>query len=88
MAFDLGDNVFDPRQVGLCRFEAIPRRAAPGLVFGDAGGFFEDAAAVFGFLADNLIDHALLHHRISTLAETSVHKQVGDVEQATRDLIE
>ena len=87
LTLHLGDDVLDAGQVGLGRFELVPGGAPPRLVFSYTGCFFEDAAPVFGPFADDFVDHALLHHRVRTLAQAGIHEQVGDVEQPARDFV-
>ncbi len=59
----LPDHVFEPRQVGLGRLQPQLRLVAPRMQPGDAGGFLQHAAALFGLGLDDLADAALMHQR-------------------------
>ena len=55
--FDLFGQVAQPRQVGLRAVELAEGLRPALFVFGDAGGFFEEVAAVVGAVREDLFDH-------------------------------
>jgi len=59
-----------------------------GFVFGDAGGFFKDFAAVFGFGGEELVDFSLLHDGIGGAADAGVHEEGLDVFEAADFAVE
>ncbi len=58
------------------------------LVLGDAGGFFEVDAQVFGAGFDDLADHALFDDGVAARAEAGTEEQVGDVAAAALGTVE
>jgi hypothetical protein len=48
----------------------------PGLVLGDACGFLEKVAPFFGLAGQDLVDTALLHHRVGALAYAGIPEQL------------
>ena len=58
------------------------------LVFGDAGGFFQIHAQLFGLGLDDLRDHALLDDRVAARAQAGAEEQVGDVAAAAFGAVE
>ncbi len=58
------------------------------LVFGDAGGLFQEHAQFFGPGLDDLADHALLDDRIAARPKTGAQEQVGDVAAAATGAVE
>ena len=61
---------------------------APFLVLGDAGGFLQVHAQVFGPRFDDLADHPLLDDRVAARAEAGAEEQVGDVAPAALGAVE
>ena len=88
LPLDLPDEILEPGQVRLGRFELVPGRAPAGLVFRYPRGLLEDAPSVFSAFADDLVHHALLHHRVGAGTEAGVHQQVLDVEKPAGDLVQ
>ena len=58
------------------------------LVLGDAGGFLQVHAQVFGAGLDDLADHALLDDRVAARAKTGAQEKVGDVAAAAAGAVE
>ena len=63
---ELPDHVFEPQQIGFRALEPQFRLMAAGVQAGDAGGFFQHAAALLGLGLDDLADTALMHQRRRT----------------------
>ena len=82
LAGDLFQNVEDARQVLLGAFQLGFRQALAGLELGDAGGFFDDRAAVLRLGAEDLADAALLDDGVAFGAEAGAHEDVLDIAQA------
>ena len=82
LLFDFDENVVDARKIDLRGFELGFRQALLGLVHGDAGGFFDDRAAVHGLGIQDLADAALLDDGVAIRAETDAHEDFLDVAQA------
>ena len=59
----LADHVFEPPEIGLGRLQPQLRLMAARMQAGDAGGFFQHAAALLGLGLDDLADAALMHQR-------------------------
>ena len=81
---DFADHVGDAREVGVDAAELVERFATLGLVAGDAGGLFEEVAALGGIGGQDLVDLALHHERVGHAADTGVHEETLDVLQARR----
>ena len=66
-AVDLGrqlaDHVFKAQQIGFRALEPQFSLVAAGMQAGNAGGFFQHAAALLGLGLDDLADAALMHQR-------------------------
>src|ERR1035438_9604607 len=82
LAGDLFQDVEDARQVLLGAFELGFRQTLAGLVLGDAGGLFDDPAAVLRLGAENLADAALLDDGVALGAQAGAHENVLDIAQA------
>ena len=54
----------------------------------DAGGLFEDRAAVFGLGRENRVDLALGHHRVGACADTRAHEEMLDIFEAALLLVD
>ena len=76
---ELADDVFETRQVLLGGAQAQLRLVATRMQAGNAGGFFEDAAALFGLGLDDLADPALVHEGGRTGPGRGVGEQDLDV---------
>ena len=68
LAFDFLDDVGDADEVGFGVLEFAEGLFLLVLVLVDARGFLEDRAAVFGMGAENLVDLALRHQRVTATA--------------------
>ena len=82
LLFDLEHDVVDARQVLARRFELELRRAAAGLVAGDAGRFLDQLAAIGRPRAQNEANLALLDDGVGLRAEARVHQQFVHIAQA------
>ncbi len=80
---NLFEDVVHAGEVLLCRFEAEFREAFFGLEAGDAGGLFDDGAAVVRLGAEKLADALLLDDGVALRPEAGAHKDVLNVAQAT-----
>ena len=80
--FDFDENVVDAREIDFRRLELGFGEALLRLVHGDAGGFFDDGAAVHGFGIQDLADAALLDDGVAVRAEADAHEDFLDVAQA------
>ena len=78
------DDVGDAREIGVDAAELIEGFAPLGLVARDAGGFFEEVAALGGISGKDLVDLALHHERVGHAADTGIHEQSLNVLQAGR----
>ena len=68
LLFDFDENVVDARKIDLRGFELRFRQAPLGLVHRDAGGFFDDGAAVHRLRVQDLADAALLDDGVAVRA--------------------
>ena len=82
LLFDLEHDVVDAGQVLPRGFELELRRAAAGLVPGDAGRFFDQLAAIGRPRAQDQANLALLDDGVRLRAEARVHQQLVHVAQA------
>ncbi len=73
------DDVANAQKVRVGRLQFAERFAFLAAVFGDAGGFFKDRAAIFRARAQDQIDLALLHDRVGAAAHAGVGEEVLDV---------
>ncbi len=80
---DFLEDVVYAGEILLGGFEAELGEALLGLEAGDAGGFFDDAAAVEGLGAEELADALLADHGVGFAAEAGAHEDVLNVAQAT-----
>ena len=88
LAFHFLDDVLDADEVRLGVFELAEGFLFLGLEFRDARGLFENRAAVFRAVAEDLVDLPLLHDRVGAAAHAGVHEQLVDVAQAARGFVE
>ena len=84
----LSQQVVQPQQAGLGRFEASFGLLSPLAVLQDPGRLFDDGSPILGACVQHLIDLALADDDVLAAADTGVGQQVGDVQQATRDTVE
>ena len=84
LAADFADHVGDAREVGVDAAELVQRLTTLRLVAGDAGGLFEEVAALGGIGGQDLVDLALHHERVGHPADAGVHEEALDVLQARR----
>ncbi len=82
LAFHFGDDVGDAEEVGFGVVELAEGFFFLGFEFGDAGGFFEDSAAVFGLRGKEHVDLALGHDGVGGAADTGAGEEVVDVFEA------
>ncbi len=82
LARDLFEDVVDARQILLGAFQLGLGQALAGLELGDAGGLFDDRAAVLRLRAENLADAALLDDGVAFRAEAGAHEEILDIAQA------
>ncbi len=85
---DFVENIVHASQVLLGVFQARLGQPLLGLELGDAGGFFEDGAAVGGPAAENLPDASLLDQRIRLRPEASAHEQFLNIAEAAQLAVE
>jgi hypothetical protein len=88
LPLDLAQDVGQAQQVLLGLVQLADGLALVGLVLGDAAGFLEHLAAVFGTRAQDAVDAALLHQRVGVGADAGVHEQALDVLQAAGRLVD
>ena len=79
---ELADDVFGAQEIGLCRLQSQLGFMAAGMQAGNAGGFFQDAAALLGLGLDDLADAALMHEGRRARAGRGVGEQDLDVARA------
>ena len=79
LLLDLLDDVVEAGEVGAGGVEAAEGLGAAALVLGDAGGLFEEPAAVVGVVGEDVLDHRQLDHGVGPGAHAGVHEQVEDV---------
>ena len=77
------EDVVDAGEIEAGGFETEFGEAFLGLETGDAGGFFEDSAAVERLGAEELADAFLADDGVGFAAEAGAHENVLDVAQAT-----
>ncbi len=82
MAADFFEDVEHAGQILFRAFEFRFGQALAGFVFADAGGFFDDGAAVGWFVGKNLADAALLDDGVAFRPEAGAHEEFLDVAQA------
>ena len=85
---DFFEDVVDAREVLLGGLEAELGEALFGLEAGDAGGFFDDAAAVEGLGVEELADALLADDGVGFAAEAGAHEDVLDVAEAADFAVE
>ena len=88
LLFDFDENIVDAGKIELGGLELGFGEAALGLVHGDAGGFFDDGAAVHGLGVEDEADAALLDDGVGIGAEAHGHEEFGDVAEADRATVE
>ena len=78
----LPDYVFEPIEIGLGRLQPQLRLMAARMQAGDAGGFFQHAAALLGLCLDDFADAALMHQRGRARARRGIREQKLHVARA------
>ncbi|MNO83023.1 hypothetical protein D3C76_743130 [compost metagenome] len=68
--------------------DAVFGFAAALLVLGNAGGFFDEVAQVFGPGLDQLGDHALFDDRVAARAQARAEENIGNVPAPTFGAVE
>ena len=58
------------------------------LVFGDAGGLFQEDAQIFGLGLDQARDHALLDNGVAARSKPRAEKDIGDVASAAAGVVQ
>ncbi len=84
----LGDDIAQPDQVLPGRIHLAQSGFFACFEFGDPGRFLDQGAALFRLGADQHAHLALLNDRVGTRTDPGIHKQLGDVEQATGGFID
>ena len=79
---DLLEDVVDAREIHLGGLQAKLRQPFLGLEAGDAGGLFNNCAAVHGLCAEDLADPLLTDDGVGLAAQASAHEDVLNVAQA------
>ena len=82
LAADFFQNVEHARKILPRAFELRFGQALARFVFADAGGFFDDGAAVGRFVRKNLADAALLDDGVAFRAQAGAAEQILNVAQA------
>ncbi len=85
---ELGDDVRDPHEVLPGLVELLFGRLLLGLELGDAGGLFDQHAAILRLGRDDQADAALLDDRVRLRADAGAEEEVRDVTQPTRRLVD
>ena len=88
VALDLRDDVADAQQVLPRELHLALGLLLAALVLRDAGGLFDEQAAIFGLRADDQADPALLDDRVGLGADAGAEEELGDVLQADRRLVD
>ena len=88
LARDFVEDVVEARQVQLGFFEARFGEALLRFELGDAGGFFDDRAAIGRLAAQDLSNTALFDDRVGLRSETGAHEDVLDIAQAAELAVE
>ena len=83
LAGDFVEDVVDAGEIEAGGLEAEFGEALFGLEAGDAGGFFDDGAAIEGLGAEELADALLADDGVGLAAEAGAHEDVLNVAQAT-----
>ena len=88
LPFDLFNDVADAQQIRFSRFELAQRFALLRLIFCNPGRFFKNRAAIFRARAQDQIDLALLHHRVSAARDARVGKKILNVAQTAQRFVQ
>jgi hypothetical protein len=88
LPLDLADHVAQTQQVLLGGFHLPQGRGLAVLVFGDAGGFFDQNAPLLGFGVQNKIHLSLFDDGVSPMAHPGSQEEIGDVLQPAGDLVD
>ena len=83
-----GEDIFQAGQFLLGGIQLVERGFAAGLVFFDPGRFLEEPAAFLGVVAEDLLHHLQLDHRIGIRAHAGIGEEVDDVHQAHRFVVD
>ena len=73
------NDVADTQQIRFGRFHFAQRFLLLRFVFSDSGGFFKNAASIFGTRTQDQIDLALLHDGVGGASDAGVGEQTVDV---------
>ena len=79
LPFHLFDHVANAQQICFGRFELAKRLPFLRFVFRDSSRFFEHRAAIFRARAQNHVDPALFHHRVSGSRDAGIGEETLDV---------
>ena len=79
LALHFFDHVADAKEIRFGRFEFAQRFLLLRFVFSDSGGFFKNAASIFGTRTQDQIDLALLHDGVGGASDAGVGEQTVDV---------
>src|SRR6266853_6716245 len=88
LAGNFVEDVVDAGEIEAGGFETEFCEALFGLETGDAGGFFEDGAAIEGLGAEELADALLADDGVGFAAEAGAHEDVLDVAEAADFAVE
>ena len=88
LPLDLAHDVVHANEIRLGVFEFPQRLALLRLELGDARRLLENRAPVLRTTAQDQVDLALLHDRVTAPPDARVHEQLMDVAQAARRLVE
>ncbi len=88
LALHFFDHVADAKKIRFGGFQFAQRLPLLRFVFRNAGGFFKNGATIFRPRAQDHVDLALLHHRISGARDAGVGEKILDVAQAARRFVE
>ena len=78
----LFDDVADAQQIRFCSFQFAQRFALLRFVFCDSGRFLKNCAPIFRPRAQDHVDLALLHHRVSRTRDAGVCEKALNVTKA------
>ena len=88
LALDLAHDVADPNEVGLGVFQFAQSLFFLGLELGDASGLLEYRPPILRPAAQDQVDLALFHDRVTAAPDSGVHEQLMDVTQPASGLVE
>ena len=88
LARDFLENVVDAVQICFCIFEARFGEPLLGFEARNAGGFFDDGAAISRTAAENLADASLLDERVRLGPKAGAHEEFLNAAQAAEFSVE